>query len=162
MQDDTNSTNSEHSDNVENGAGDHNDRKSDDFVFDATPEQIKNDPALQEKYKQEMQDYQKALQQEYEIAAKKDDSLEDIAKTTAEFLAKHNPTAAAMVVYLMNNSTSDGVRLNASKYIIETVRNAHKDLPGDPVADILKSLMAPQPTQPPNSMAPNSHHWQDK
>lgn len=89
----------------------------------------------------EMRDYQQAIKEEYEVAEKNSTELEQSIENSVEYFRKNANHASAMIVFLMENSTSDSVRLNAAKYVVERMHRGKADSPGDPVADIINNLM---------------------
>jgi hypothetical protein len=96
-----------------------------------------SDDALQA----ELHKYAKALREEFERAPNPDDRpAENVEKYTRDFFKKHLASAAAQIVWLSANSTSDSVRLRACQIIVkEALEDARAD--GDPVKDLLKDLM---------------------
>lgn len=93
--------------------------------------------AQQKKMQTEIEKYKRAYQQEFEIAT--NTPAEQALDVTKEFFKKAMPSAAAQIVWLSEYSSSDSVRLNASKYIIEVGReDVERD--GDPVRDLLMNL----------------------
>lgn len=90
----------------------------------------------------ELAKYKLALEQEFERAPSPEDrAAENVEKYTRDFFKKHIASAAAQIVWLSANSTSDSVRLRACQIIVkEALEDARAD--GDPIKDILNGLMA--------------------
>jgi hypothetical protein len=99
---------------------------------------LKNDPNLtEEKVQAKLNSYAKALRQEFEQATA--DQPESVHEYAQDFFKKNIHAAAAQIVWLSNNSTSDGIRLAAAKYVVEqALKDAKRD--GDPIKDLLASL----------------------
>lgn len=87
--------------------------------------------------------YRRALETEFQMA-------ESVADTTAqeeatiEFFRKNVPVAAAQIVHQMQFASSDAVRLNAAKYLLDRVFK-HEAETGDPVNELLKKLKSNKP-----------------
>lgn len=98
-----------------------------------------DDEALQA----ELTKYKKALEEEFARStdgSSLDSAVENVERYTRDFFKKHMATAAAQVVWLSGNSTSDSVRLNASKYIIgEALADAKEQ--GDPIRELMQELI---------------------
>lgn len=92
----------------------------------------------------ELQKYQKALESEFETKQK--EQPEHVVENTLEYFQGHVPNACAQIIFMMQHSTSDATRLAASKYVIDRVFKGMVDSPEDPVKEILKKLMAGEPT----------------
>ena len=94
-----------------------------------------------EELQAELHKYAKALREEFARAESPDDrAAENVEKYTRDFFKKNLATAAAQVVWLSANSTSDSVRLRACQIIIkEALEDARAD--GDPIKDLLSGLM---------------------
>lgn len=116
-------------------ATDPSNRKEPDFEVD--------DKAVQA----EMQRYAKAVEEEFarSEAANREPNIVD---TTRSFFKKHVDIAAAQVLYLAVHSTSDSVKLNASKLII-TEALADARAAGDPIKDLLAELQMNDPATVP-------------
>lgn len=91
----------------------------------------------------EMQAYALAVQQEYE-RAEATSTIPNVVTSTRDFFKKHVDVAAAQVLYLAIHSTSDSVKLNASKLII-TEALADARAAGDPIKDLLDELRMNDP-----------------
>jgi hypothetical protein len=89
----------------------------------------------------ELHKYAKALREEFERSPDPADrAAENVEKYTRDFFKKHIASAAAQIVWLSANSTSDSVRLRACQIIVkEALEDARAD--GDSVKDLLKDLM---------------------
>lgn len=92
--------------------------------------------------------YRAALSQEFEIAESKSASIEDSELNIKTFTRKNLAFYLAEVDWLSRNSSNDGVKLSASKYLIGLAReDSTKD--GDPLKGLLKELQGndskPQP-----------------
>ena len=67
------------------------------------------------------------------------DPVSNVEKYTRQFFRQNLPDAAAQVVWLSCNSTSDSVRLRACQIIIkEALEDARAE--GDPIKDLLHDL----------------------
>lgn len=98
----------------------------------------------------QLQNYKKALEEE--LREKEADNAENAIGNVLEYFQKHMNEAAAQIVFLASNSTSDSTRLAANKYMIEVVRRGYAESPTDPVAAILKGLMTvPDPVAAPGA-----------
>lgn len=97
-----------------------------------------------ELYEKQMAEYRKSIEQEYALAEEKAQNVDESVKNAVEYFRKNTQAACAQVVFLMEHSSSDGVRLNASKYVIDRSFRGNSDSPGDPIADILKDLVVNQ------------------
>lgn len=84
----------------------------------------------------ELQKYRAALEQEFAMADTTGMSR-DAETPTKEFFKSHVHNAAAQVVWLCYNSTSDSVRLRAAKMILDEAKN---DTDSGSLADVLKGL----------------------
>jgi len=88
-----------------------------------------------------LHEYAKAVRSEFEIAqANAEKSPQENAEGFAVDFAKNNlGNSLAQIAWLSQNSTSDAVRLNASKYLTDLAReDAKKD--GDPIKQLLQEL----------------------
>jgi hypothetical protein len=103
-------------------------------------DELNNDPELtQEKLQEKLNSYAEALRSEFEEANK--ESPENVETYTRDFFKKNIAMAAAQIVWLAGNSTSDSVRLRASQIVVsEALQDARAD--GDPIKDILAELAA--------------------
>jgi len=106
-----------------------------------------SDEALQK----ELHSYAAALRQEFELSQSKtkdDESAQNVERYTRDFFKKNLAHAAAQIVWLSSNSTSDSIRLKASQFIVkEALAGAQAD--GDPISELLRSLQSP--SQPANT-----------
>ena len=99
------------------------------------------------------ENYAKALQEEFQRESALDDGLDslddpvsNVEKYTRKFFRQNLPDAAAQIVWLSANSSSDSIRLRASTFIVkEALEDARVE--GDPIKDLLQSL-ALTPTAP--------------
>lgn len=100
--------------------------------------------------------YAKALQEEFAREETQDtvlsgleDPISNVEKYTRKFFRQNLPDAAAQIVWLSCNSTSDSIRLRASQFIVkEALEDARAE--GDPIKDLLQSLSL-TPTAPSES-----------
>jgi 2-keto-4-pentenoate hydratase len=101
-------------------------------------DELNNDPELtQEKLQEKLNSYAEALRSEFEESTK--ESPENVEEYTRDFFKKNIHHAAAQIVWLAANSTSDSVRLRASQIVVsEALTDARAD--GDPIKDILAEL----------------------
>lgn len=111
-----------------------------------TPDELQfglSDEALQA----ELHSYAAALRSEFELAQAKqaDNETQNVERYTRDFFKKNLAHAAAQIVWLSSNSTSDSIRLKASQFIVkEALAGAQAD--GDPISELLRSLQSS--TQP--------------
>lgn len=93
-------------------------------------------------------EYQRAYQQEYESGITETTSDDDVKSITQDFFRRNVPIAAAQIVWLASNSSSDSVRGSMSKYVIQMAFDEEKDS-GDPIKNLLRELSGndnkPQP-----------------
>lgn len=92
--------------------------------------------------------YAKALQEEFKreqendpnnTLSQLDDPVSNVEKYTRKFFRQNLPDAAAQIVWLSANSTSDSIRLRASTFIVkEALEDARQE--GDPIRDLLNDL----------------------
>ena len=107
---------------------------SDELVFGPSDEQLKR----------ELKDYAKALREEFAREEETSttgitDPTSNAEKYTRQFFRQNLPDAAAQIVWLSCNSTSDSVRLRACQIIIkEALEDARAE--GDPIKDLLSDL----------------------
>ena len=88
-----------------------------------------------------LHEYAAAVRSEFELAEKaaSGNPEENAEGFAIDFAKKNMANALAQVAWLSNNSTSDAVRLNASKYLIDVAReDAKKD--GDPLKELLSKI----------------------
>jgi ferritin-like protein len=94
----------------------------------------------------ELHVYREALEQEYKT--KVESSPDNVEKLTHEFFKANAAAAAAQIVYLSQNASSDSVRGSMSKYIVEAAKDeASKN--GDPIRDLLKEFTKHDPAAEP-------------
>jgi hypothetical protein len=98
-----------------------------------------NDELTPETLQKKLQEYSDALKQEYELATDSTDEPKNVEEMTLHYFRKNVPHAVAQIVHLSQNSTSDAVRLNASKYIHQAAFKEEAES-GDPIKDLLKQL----------------------
>lgn len=99
---------------------------------------------------EELAAYREALRQEYATTPGSSDPATNAVKYTRDFFRNNLAAAAAQIVWLSSNSSSDAVRLNACKII---VKEALEDsvAQGDPLKDFFGSLIANNETPTPNT-----------
>jgi hypothetical protein len=100
-----------------------------------------SDKALSE----ELHKYAAAIRSEFELSQSKAITDEtNVEKYTRDFFKKNLAHAAAQIVWLSSNSTSDSIRLKASMFIVkEAVAGSVAE--GDPMAELFKQLRMPVP-----------------
>jgi beta-lactamase class A len=93
-----------------------------------------------ESLEKQLREYAQAVRSEFELASTRDKSAEDDAETfSVDFAKKNLGNNLAQLQWLAQNSTSDSVRANAAKYLVELARaDARND--GDPIKKLLKEL----------------------
>lgn len=104
------------------------------------------------------ENYAKALQEEFAKEDEQstalsglDDPISNVDKYTRKFFRQNLPDAAAQIVWLSANSTSDSIRLRASTFIVkEALEDAR--LEGDPIKDLLHSLQMTPTADPSNDV----------
>lgn len=84
------------------------------------------------------ENYRKALQEEFSTQGAETELA--AVEGTLSFFRKNARDAAMQIVYLMNNAGSDGVRFQASKYLIECLLRGAVDSKADPVSELIKDL----------------------
>jgi hypothetical protein len=78
-----------------------------------------------------------------------DDPVSNVEKYTRKFFRQNLPDAAAQIVWLSANSTSDSIRLRASTFIVkEALEDARAE--GDPIRDLLHELQMTPTADPSN------------
>jgi beta-lactamase class A len=94
-----------------------------------------------------LQSYAGAIRKEFELA-QSSTSAEDNAEQFSEDFAKKNlANNLAQLQWLAQNSTSDSVRANCSKYLVELARQTAVE-DGDPIKVLMKKLIKnDKPTQ---------------
>jgi hypothetical protein len=112
-----------------------------------TPNGNDGDSESESRLQGELAKYKKAFQEEYEstggnaLDGDRLDVTANVEKYTRRFFRQNLAQAVAQVVWLSANSSSDAVRLNASKIIIkEALEDARKD--GDPIKELMEALSA--------------------
>lgn len=120
---------------------------TDPLSFGPTDPEIK---AMREKYALALQqEFQREAETSQDSIDHLDDPVSNVEKYTRKFFRQNLPDAAAQIVWLSANSTSDSIRLRASQFIVkEALEDARAE--GDPIKDLLSSLQM-TPTAPPSS-----------
>ena len=107
--------------------------------FEDLSESADNGELTPQQLQEELAKYTAAYKQEFdEKLAQGTDSR---VISTREFFREHLSLAAAEVVYLCSNATSESVKLSAAKYIIETAIAQSED--EETISDLLKQLSTP-------------------
>ena len=112
------------------------------------------DPEIHEMRKKYAEALAQEFQREQELdpddtLSTLDDPVSNVEKYTRKFFRQNLPDAAAQIVWLSANSTSDSIRLRASTFIVkEALEDARVE--GDPIRDLLTSLSI-TPTAPAES-----------
>lgn len=84
--------------------------------------------------------YGKAVREEFELSQTDATAEDNAEKFSVNFAKKNLGNNLAQVQWLAQNSSSDSVRLNASKFLVELARDdASRD--GDPIKDLMKELV---------------------
>lgn len=103
------------------------------------PDLDPNEEHTPESLEKTLHEYATAVRQEFELAQSTTTAEDNAEQFAVDFGKKNMANALAQIAWLSNNSTSDSVRLNASKYITDLAReDARKD--GDPIKEMLKEL----------------------
>jgi hypothetical protein len=89
--------------------------------------------------------YAEAYRQEFETDSKADP--DNVEEYTRDYFKKNIHVAAAQIVWLSVNSTSESVMLNASKYVIDAALKDAEAM-GDPIRELMKSLQKNDATSP--------------
>lgn len=109
-----------------------------------------NEVLTPELLQSKLADYQKCLEQEYTDSIHDSTSSDDVKSITQDYFRRNVPAAAARIVWLALNSSSDSVQASCSKMIIQAAFNEEKDS-GDPIKNLLKELAnndgKPQPEE---------------
>jgi len=92
--------------------------------------------------------YQAAIRAEYEVQSSEAQTPREMEEITGDFFRRNASSAAAQIVWLSQNSSSDSVRLAAAKYVIDRGFKEQAES-GDPIKEIIAGLQAndkkPQP-----------------
>lgn len=109
-----------------------------------------DDEHTPESLEKTLHDYATAVRQEFELA-QSDTTAEDDAETfSIDFAKKNLGHNLAQIQWLAQNSTSDSVRGNMAKYLVELARESARE-DGDPMVKLFKQLG--QPTATPDEAA---------
>ena len=104
-----------------------------------------NEPLTEETLQAKLQAYHKAYEEEFKQATEAAEKISDSKKVeelTTDYFRGHAPEAAAHIVWLAFNSTSDAVRSTNCRYIIERAFKEERES-GDPIKDMLERLSKP-------------------
>lgn len=113
--------------------------------FDELNDKADKGELTPENLQTELNKYAAAIESEFRIASA--GSPENVDEYARDFFKKNIHSAAAQIVWLAVNSTSDSVRLAASKYVVEqAISDAKGD--GDPLKDLMKELSATKKKEP--------------
>jgi hypothetical protein len=93
---------------------------------------------------QKLREYSAAIREEFETAQTSLKEDEDAETFSIDFAKEQLPNNLAMVAWLAQNSTSDSVRLNASKYLVDLARKSAVE-DGDPMQKLFKTITKQAP-----------------
>lgn len=101
---------------------------------------MEDEPLTPETLQARLQKYHAAFESEFKLAEEAANTEGESSKEiTQRFFKEHVPVAAAHIIFLAQNSTSDAVRLSACKEIIKL--GLESDVrTGDPIADLIEKL----------------------
>jgi len=103
------------------------------------PDLSPDDDHTPESLEKTLHEYAAAVRSEFELAQSSVTAEETAEGFAVDFAKKNMGNALAQIAWLSQNSTSDAVRLNASKYLTDLAReDAKKD--GDPIKELLGKL----------------------
>ena len=103
------------------------------------PDLDPNEEHTPESLEATLHQYATAVRQEFELAQSTTTAEDNAEQFAVDFAKKNMANSLAQIAWLSNNSMSDSVRLNASKYLVDVAReDAKKD--GDPIKEMLKEL----------------------
>jgi hypothetical protein len=115
----------------------------DEFSKDPTPDGP-DEEANEARLQDQLQNYQRALEQEWEDGVKYSDGTLtplEIRTKTKEILTQGVPKAVASLVYLAQHGKNETVQLNAAKYIIDKAIGKELDgIVGNPLEALLSTL----------------------
>jgi hypothetical protein len=117
------------------------------------PDLDPNEEHTPESLELKLREYSEAIRTEFELAQSQSVTAEENAEKFSVDFAKQNlGNALAQIAWLSQNSTSDSVRLNASKFLTELAReDARND--GDPIKGLLDKLAGNKATSSSSEMA---------
>lgn len=95
----------------------------------------------EETLQKRLREYQEAYRQEFEVSLKA--KPDQAAELTQEFFKENMPLAGASIVWLAEHAESEGIRLAASKFIIER-GTKDSEAQGDPLQRVLDQLTKPK------------------
>src|SRR5687768_3543538 len=117
-------------------------------------ELMADDDLTEEKLQERLKAYQQAYKEEFEVALKNDEALANVETYTRDFFKKNVSEAAAQIVWLSQNSTSDSVRLAACKLVVsEALIDSRSD--GDGINEIIKKLQSSSKKTPDRTPSEN-------
>lgn len=92
-----------------------------------------------ESLEKQLHEYAAAVRAEFEEAQSAVTAEDNAVQFTADFAKQNLPHALVQIAWLSQNSSSDSVRLNASKLLVQLAReDAIAD--GDPMKELLKKF----------------------
>lgn len=92
-----------------------------------------------ESLEMKLREYSLAIRSEFEDAQQRLSEDEDAETFSIDFAKEQLPNNLAMIAWLSQNATSDSVRLNASKYLVDLARQSAVE-DGDPMKKLFKTL----------------------
>jgi hypothetical protein len=108
------------------------------------PDLDPNEEHTPESLEAKLHEYANAVRSEFELAQSSTTAEDNAEQFALDFAKKNMGHALAQIAWLSQNSMSDSVRFNASKYITELAReDARKD--GDPIKELLAGLRTTEP-----------------
>lgn len=103
------------------------------------PDLNPDDDHTPESLEKTLHEYAQAIRSEFETTCSDTDPKENAEQFSEDFAKENLPNNLAQLQWLASNSTSDAVRMNASKYLVELARKTAVE-DGDPIKGLLKKL----------------------
>lgn len=104
------------------------------------PDLNPDDDHTPESLEKTLHQYAAAIRSEFETSYSDTDPKENAERFSEDFAKENLPNNLAQIQWLASNSTSDGVRANCAKYLVELARkDATKD--GDPIKELMSKFI---------------------
>jgi hypothetical protein len=108
------------------------------------PDLNPEDEHTPESLEKTLHEYASAVRKEFELATSAASAEDDAESFSIDFAKQNLGNNLAQLQWLAQNSTSDAVRANACKYLVELAReDARQD--GDPIKGLLDKLTTATP-----------------